>query len=139
MNHNIFECGTWPYFSPVQLTCVFDRWLVSDESSPLWLDACSVLFRATTGATTRTWWPSSVLQTTATAVETRQPSWNWTTPSNTLCKYTKLKRNPTQLTWIITSSMCRSISSSSGLQGCRVCSGRVRHKEMILSATIGCD
>lgn len=42
--------------------------------------------RVTTGAMTRTWWPSSVLQTTAIAVETRRPSWNWMTPWNTLCK-----------------------------------------------------
>lgn len=66
--------------------------LVQLSSAPCWSEVsqsnwhvCSC--RATTGAMTRTWWPSSVLQTTATAVETRRPSWNWTTLWNILCKY----------------------------------------------------
>ena len=39
-------------------------------------------WRGTTGRTTGTWSPYSLPPTTATAVETRLPSWSWTTPSS---------------------------------------------------------
>lgn len=78
-----------------------------DKTRLMMLMMVLLSLRATTGAMTRTWWPSSVLQTTATAVETRRPSWNWTTPSNTLCKFmfptpsasSSLLFTPVQFTW----------------------------------------
>ena len=60
---------------------------------------------------TRTWWPSLVLQTTATAVGTRQPSWNWMTLWNTLCKF---KQAPERLELRWTEMLSARLGSAGG-------------------------
>lgn len=103
----VTSAGSWkcaPFSLPLSLSWIRSRSPQSSAGSPLpvCVHACVCArlcvrtlvcvdpgvcsSRVTTGAMTRTWWPSLVLQTTAIAVETRQPSWNWTTLWNTLCK-----------------------------------------------------
>lgn len=87
------ECApaSLPLLEPNKSALTSHQRLLAGSTSPVssHLGVCSSVFRVTTGAMTRTWWPSLVLQTTATAVETRQPSWNWMTLWNTLCKLKK--------------------------------------------------
>ncbi|KAG5841405.1 hypothetical protein ANANG_G00199160 [Anguilla anguilla] len=79
--------GGWG-ISPRGAGYTFDRTSPKPSTTPTGSPWCpapiSWSWRATTGAMTETWSPFSVRQTTAIAVATRLPSWNWMILLNTL-------------------------------------------------------
>ena len=97
-----FQPFKWPH-THLQVCCASRKRKYFQNLSPEHLcpGPTSWSWRGTTGRTTGTWSPSSPPPTTATAVETRLPSWSLTTPSSIpSCSLTQLQ-DVGNLMWLV--------------------------------------